>query len=398
MPVLIPSSGWDKVATTANDLRDVADRNAGGLTVHVAGPAGLAADDAKAFQGIDGTLLFATLVVVIVILLLTYRSPILWLLPVISAGVALFAAQGADLPAGQARRADRQRAERRHPHGAGLRRRHRLRAAAGRPLPRGAAPPRGPARGDGASRCTAPARRSSPAPHRRRRHDLPAGRRAQLDRGPRPGRAPSASVVALVAMLTLLPALLTICGRWLFWPVRPSVRLARADRDRASGRGSAAASRAGRGRSGSATALVLGVHGARPVRPQRPRLYQRQQLHQRAGLHPSARRCSTPHFPAGVGDPVHRADQGRPLGRRGQRAERASRASAACRRRPGHARRRRAGQRACSPTPRTARPRETRWCAHGRPCTRCPAPTLRSAARPRSRRHRPCRRRTTATS
>src|SRR5580692_3049660 len=29
-------------------------------------------------------------------------------------------------------------------------------------------------------------------------------------------------VVALVAMLTLLPALLVICGRWVFWPVKPS--------------------------------------------------------------------------------------------------------------------------------------------------------------------------------
>src|SRR5262245_18099081 len=28
--------------------------------------------------------------------------------------------------------------------------------------------------------------------------------------------------VALLAMVTLLPALLAICGRWLFWPVRPT--------------------------------------------------------------------------------------------------------------------------------------------------------------------------------
>ena len=49
------------------------------------GPAGIAADSAEAFEGIDGTLLYTTLVVVIVILLLTYRSPVLWLLPVITA-------------------------------------------------------------------------------------------------------------------------------------------------------------------------------------------------------------------------------------------------------------------------------------------------------------------------
>ena len=46
------------------------------------------------FSGIDGKLLYSTVIVVVVILLLTYRSPILWLLPVISAGVALVTAQG----------------------------------------------------------------------------------------------------------------------------------------------------------------------------------------------------------------------------------------------------------------------------------------------------------------
>ena len=61
--------------------------------MHVTGPLGFAADSASAFEGIDGTLLFATLGVVIIILLLTYRSPVLWLLPVLCAGVALTVAQ-----------------------------------------------------------------------------------------------------------------------------------------------------------------------------------------------------------------------------------------------------------------------------------------------------------------
>jgi RND superfamily putative drug exporter len=46
-------------------------------------------------MGIDSTLLYATLGVVVVLLLLTYRSPVLWLLPVTSAGMALTAAQAA---------------------------------------------------------------------------------------------------------------------------------------------------------------------------------------------------------------------------------------------------------------------------------------------------------------
>src|SRR6202008_4899778 len=47
----------------------------------------------KAFKGIAGLLLFSALAVVIVLLLLTYRSPSLWLLPVISAAVALTSAE-----------------------------------------------------------------------------------------------------------------------------------------------------------------------------------------------------------------------------------------------------------------------------------------------------------------
>ncbi|WP_194892223.1 MMPL family transporter [Catenulispora pinisilvae] len=65
-----------------------------GLAIHVAGPAGYSADLSKAVGGIDGTLLYSTLVVVIAILLLTYRSPVLWLFPIICAGIALTVAQG----------------------------------------------------------------------------------------------------------------------------------------------------------------------------------------------------------------------------------------------------------------------------------------------------------------
>jgi len=49
---------------------------------------GLAADQASAFESIDGFLLLAALGVVIIILLFTYRSPILWIFPLIVVGVA----------------------------------------------------------------------------------------------------------------------------------------------------------------------------------------------------------------------------------------------------------------------------------------------------------------------
>ena len=50
---------------------------AGGASVYVAGPAGGIADQVKAFEGIDGTLLGVSLIAVLIILLVVYRSPIL---------------------------------------------------------------------------------------------------------------------------------------------------------------------------------------------------------------------------------------------------------------------------------------------------------------------------------
>jgi len=94
VPLDLGKDGWDLAADAVDDLRATAEQGLpSGVTVYVTGPAGQAADSSKAFEGIDGTLLYAAAGVVIVILLLTYRSPVLWLLPLISAGVALTVAQ-----------------------------------------------------------------------------------------------------------------------------------------------------------------------------------------------------------------------------------------------------------------------------------------------------------------
>ncbi|MEN3304334.1 MAG: putative drug exporter of the superfamily [Micromonosporaceae bacterium] len=93
VPLDLGKEGWSKAAPLVDSLRATATAGANGLTVHIAGPAGAAADSSKAFNGIDSSLLFGTIGVVVLILLLTYRSPILWLLPVISAGIALTCAQ-----------------------------------------------------------------------------------------------------------------------------------------------------------------------------------------------------------------------------------------------------------------------------------------------------------------
>lgn len=60
-----------------------------GLTVYVTGPAGILGDFANAFGGIDGLLLVVTAVVVVLILLVVYRSPLLPLVVILNAGLAL---------------------------------------------------------------------------------------------------------------------------------------------------------------------------------------------------------------------------------------------------------------------------------------------------------------------
>jgi RND superfamily putative drug exporter len=84
-------NGWNALPDTADEIRQITALD--GVTVHITGAGGQAADSAEAFAGIDGTLLLASLSVVIVILLLTYRSPVLWVLPILSAVFALFTSE-----------------------------------------------------------------------------------------------------------------------------------------------------------------------------------------------------------------------------------------------------------------------------------------------------------------
>jgi putative drug exporter of the RND superfamily len=221
VPINAGSGGWETIGARADDIRRIAADRPDGLSFHLTGPGGFAADSQEAFAGIDGKLLYSAAAVVIVILLLTYRSPVLWLLPLLSGGVALFAAQAvvyvlatkADLTV-NAQSAGiltvlvfgagtdyalllvaRYREElRRHED------RHEAMAFA---LHRS-----GPAIVASGS-------------------TVVAGMLCLLfaSLNSTRGLGPVAAVgivVALLAMLTLLPALLVICGRWVFWPMRPA--------------------------------------------------------------------------------------------------------------------------------------------------------------------------------
>ncbi|WP_082552824.1 MMPL family transporter [Phycicoccus sp. Root101] len=221
VPVDAGDAGWDSLGATVKDLRTIAQDRPDGLSMQVTGPVGFSADSSEAFSGIDGKLLYSAMTVVIIILLLTYRSPVLWLIPVVSAGTALFVAQAViyflakdDTLTVNAQSSGiltvivfgagtdyalllvaRYREElRRHED------RHEAMAFA---LHR-----------------AGPAILASGA-------TVIAGMLCLLvaTMNSTKGLGPVAAIgvaVGLLVMLTLLPALLVVCGRWIFWPVRPS--------------------------------------------------------------------------------------------------------------------------------------------------------------------------------
>jgi RND superfamily putative drug exporter len=90
--VVVPLDVIDDVAAQserADELRAAAnDGLPDGMTALLTGPEGFAVDIAAVFEGADFTLLLTTVIVVAVLLLITYRSPWLWLVPLIVVGLA----------------------------------------------------------------------------------------------------------------------------------------------------------------------------------------------------------------------------------------------------------------------------------------------------------------------
>ncbi|MCX5244581.1 MMPL family transporter [Streptomyces sp. NBC_00201] len=93
VPITMDAQGWQRIAPAVDSIRDQVGKGGGGLAVHITGPGGTSADFSKAFEGIDSTLLFSAMAVVIVMLLLTFRSPTLLFVPLLGVVVALFTAQ-----------------------------------------------------------------------------------------------------------------------------------------------------------------------------------------------------------------------------------------------------------------------------------------------------------------
>ncbi|GAA3386513.1 MMPL family transporter [Cryptosporangium minutisporangium] len=104
---VVPVDNNDDPLGAVERMRDrVAESAPAGVEVHVAGAAGNLYDAVSVFDDLDANLLLATVGVVTVLLLLTYRSPVLWILPLLAVGigsqlataVVYLAAKHADLP------------------------------------------------------------------------------------------------------------------------------------------------------------------------------------------------------------------------------------------------------------------------------------------------------------
>ena len=220
VPITMDEKGWEEIAPAVDSIRDITGKGGAGLAVHITGPGGTSADFSKAFEGIDSTLLLSAMGVVIVMLLITYRSPTLLLVPLLSVIAALFTAQafiyllaehagltvngqsagiltvlvfGAGTDYALLLVARYREELRRHED------RHEAMALA--------------------------LHRAGPAV-------IASGATVVLsmlvllaaEMNSTRGLGPVAAIgvaVALLAMMTLFPALLVICGRWLFWPAIP---------------------------------------------------------------------------------------------------------------------------------------------------------------------------------
>ncbi|WP_326692479.1 MMPL family transporter [Streptomyces sp. NBC_01795] len=302
-------TGWEGIGEVVDAMNAVGEKSAGGPGFHVTGPGGYASDSIKAFSG-GGGLTTITALVVVVILLLTYRSPVLPLLPLLTVGVALVTseaviyllAKNAGLTVNKQTSfiltvlvfgaatdyalllISRYREElRRHED------RHEAMAEA--------------------------LRRSSPAIIASAATvavSLMLLMLATLNSTKGLGPACAVGVlVGLLAMVTLMPALLVICGRWIFWPVKPLY--SKSPHGAAGAAGAAEESvwtRVGTAVSGRprvvwiGTSLVLGVMALGALGLKADGLSNKDQFTNEPQM-AVGEEIQAKHFPVGSGDPIY---------------------------------------------------------------------------------------------
>ncbi|WP_026413643.1 MMPL family transporter [Actinomadura oligospora] len=222
VPIKMGKDGTSKIVKRVDGVKKITGTGGAGMSVHLAGMGTYLADTTDAYSGLNSTQLLFTVLVVVVILLFAYRSPVLWILPFLCAMLALTGSQGfiylLAKHAGLTVNAQDTGFLLVLVFGAGTDyallllsryreelRRHEDRHTAMAVALRRAAPP-----------IVASAATVSVA--------LLCLQFAQMNNTAGLGPVLAIGIaVGLVISLTLMPALLVIFGRWIFWPRKPKV-------------------------------------------------------------------------------------------------------------------------------------------------------------------------------
>jgi RND superfamily putative drug exporter len=97
-PIMVPPGATgpeqDVLTETPREIRGELGSLPRGLVASVTGPAGFSADAVDVFNDINGTLLYATATLVLILLIAIYRSPIFWIIPFFSVLLAEVTSRG----------------------------------------------------------------------------------------------------------------------------------------------------------------------------------------------------------------------------------------------------------------------------------------------------------------
>lgn len=87
-PIKVGETNTDTAELIAELRADIAGHAPDGLVMQVTGGPAFGADVASSFEGADFTLLLVTILIVAILLIITYRSPVLWLIPLVTVALA----------------------------------------------------------------------------------------------------------------------------------------------------------------------------------------------------------------------------------------------------------------------------------------------------------------------
>lgn len=88
IPITVGADNTETAKVITSLRSEIAAHTPDGLLLSVTGGPAFGADVASAFEGADFTLLLVTILIVAILLILTYRSPVLWLIPLIVVALA----------------------------------------------------------------------------------------------------------------------------------------------------------------------------------------------------------------------------------------------------------------------------------------------------------------------